>query len=221
MDWINHLSHPTYAFLDQLGGQNTAFSGEAAVSNFDASAVNFGLLEPLFWNEGDLMPRLNSHRNDDPISPMEATEILLHAQTPINNYNDFMDVNMLTFAEQERDTDVNECSSNKQLSPIGGDSAYPSPDSSDGHGGRVKRVYPCREPGCGGVFSRVYTRRVHERKHSEEQIKKRQCRFPNCYVQVSRPHDRLRYLTLPVYTEESLDFINVSQARSDDAQYRC
>jgi hypothetical protein len=212
MDCINHPNHPTYAFLNQLSDQNTAFSREAAISNPDANAVNFGLLEPLFWNESDLMSPLNSNCNDDPISPMEATATLLHARTPINNYNDFMDVNMLTFAEQGRDTNDNECSSNNQLSSAGENSAYPSPDSSDGHGGRAKRVYPCREPGCRGVFSRVYTRRVHERKHSEEQIKRRQCRFPNCHVQVSRPHDRLRYLTLLVHTEESLDLINVSQA---------
>lgn len=77
MDWTNHPNHPTYAFLNQLGGQNTAFSREAAVSNPDASAANLRLLEPLFWNESDLMPRLYSHRNDDPISPIEATATLL------------------------------------------------------------------------------------------------------------------------------------------------
>ncbi|KIJ92813.1 hypothetical protein K443DRAFT_135177 [Laccaria amethystina LaAM-08-1] len=108
MDCINHPNHPTYAFLNQLGDQNTAFSREAAVSNPDANAVNFGLLEPLFWNESDLMSPLNSNRNDHLISPMEATATLLHARTPINNYNDFMDVNMLTFAEQGRDTNDND-----------------------------------------------------------------------------------------------------------------
>ena len=192
MDWINHPNHPTYAFLNQLGGQNIPFSREAAISNPGANAVSFGLLEPWFWSGSALMPRLNAHRDDDPISPIEATATLFHARTPIHNYNDFMDVNTLTFPEQERNTNANECSSNMQLSPVGGDSAYPSPDSSDGNGGRAKRVYPCREPGCRGVFSRVYTRRVHERNHSEEQIKRLQCRFPNCHVQVSRPHDRLR-----------------------------
>ncbi|EDR16195.1 uncharacterized protein LACBIDRAFT_321459 [Laccaria bicolor S238N-H82] len=108
MDWTNHPNHPTYAFLNQLGGQNTAFSREAAVSNPDASAANLRLLEPLFWNESDLMPRLYSHRNDDPISPIEATATLLHARTPINNYNDFMDINMLTFAEQGHNTNAND-----------------------------------------------------------------------------------------------------------------